>query len=144
MNPDIERKVLLYETIINDVLKDDLASLEKKLETKNAEIIEYHQLKSVITTLQNNEFDKSGFKTQVDIGENFLIEAHVPDASTIILEIGLGHYLELTLDNALVVTNARIKMLEDQIAQYRKQIARISAHIKLMLLILGKIQGIKE
>ncbi|XP_076384903.1 protein UXT homolog [Megalopta genalis] len=144
MNPDIQHKILLYETIVNDVLKDDLLSLEQKLDSKNTEIAEFVQLKSVIATLQDNEFDKCGFKTQINVGQNFYIEAQVPDASTILLDIGLGHYLELTLDRALVVINARIKLLEEQIALYRKEIAKAKAHIKLILLLLRELQGIKE
>ncbi|XP_078033114.1 uxt prefoldin-like subunit [Augochlora pura] len=144
MNPDIQQKILLYETIVNDVLKDDLASLEQKLDSKNAEIAEFIQLKCVITTLQDNEFDKNGFKTQVNVGQNFYIEAHVPDASMLLLDIGLGHYLEFTLDQALVVINARIRLLEEQIALYRKDIAKAKAHIKLILLLLRELQDIKE
>ncbi|KOC62009.1 Protein UXT like protein [Habropoda laboriosa] len=144
MNPDIEQKILKFETFVNDVLKTDLAQLEQKLDSKNADVAEFIQLKSTITTLQANEFDKNGFKTQVDVGQNFFIEAHVPDASKILLDVGLGHYVEFSLNDALVIINVRIKLLEKQIANIRKEIAKISAHIKLILLGIMELQGLEN
>lgn len=144
MNPDIEQKIFKFETFVNDVLKEDLAQLEQKLDVKNTDVAEFLQLKSMITTIQNNNLDKSGFKTQVDIGQNFFIEAHIPDASTILLDIGLGHYMEFSLNDALAVINVRIKLLEQQIAHYRKEIANINAHIKLILLGIRELQGFRD
>ncbi|XP_076392789.1 uxt prefoldin-like subunit [Megachile rotundata] len=144
MNPDIDQKILKFETFINEVLKEDLAKLEQKIDAKNADIGEFLQLKSTITTLQNNDLDKNGFKTQVDVGQNFFIEAHIPDASTILLDIGLGHYVELSLNDALAVINVRIKLLEQQITHLRKEVAKTNAHIKLLLLGIGELQGFKE
>lgn len=141
MNPDIQEKIFKFETFVNDVLKEDLAKLQQKLDTKNGEIAEFLQLKSMITTLQNNGFDKSGFKTQVDIGQSFFVEAHIPDASTILLDVGLGHYMEFSLHDALAVINVRIKLLEQQIKHFHKEIANTNAHIKLILLGIRELQG---
>ncbi|XP_012541208.1 protein UXT homolog [Monomorium pharaonis] len=143
MDPLIQRKVLQFETFVNDVLKTDLAKLAEKLDAKNADIAEFLQLKSVITTFQNTNVEKTGFKTKVDIGNNFFIQAHVSDASNILLDVGLGHYIEFTLDEALVVINIRIKLLEQQIANLRKAIARTKAHIKFILIAIRNLQGIK-
>lgn len=144
MEPQIQRKVLEFETFVNDVLKADLAKLAEKLDAKNADVAEFLQLKSVIMTFQNTNVEKTGFKTKVDIGNNFFIQAHVPDASKILLDIGLEHYIEFTLDEALVVINVRIKLFEQQIANLRKAIARTNAHIKLILIAIGDLQGMEE
>ncbi|KAF3427111.1 hypothetical protein E2986_03153 [Frieseomelitta varia] len=144
MNPDIQKKILKFETFVNDVLKEDLAQLEQKLDAKNADIAEFLQLKAMITTFKNNGLDKSGFKTQVDIGQNFFIEAQVSDASTILLDIGLGHYMELSIDEAVAVINVRVKLLEQQIKHFRKEIARTNAHIKLILLGIRELQGFDD
>ncbi|KAK1132527.1 hypothetical protein K0M31_013910 [Melipona bicolor] len=144
MNPDIQRKILEFETFVNDVLKEDLAQLEQKLNVKNADIAEFLELKATITTFKNNGLDKNGFKTQVDIGQNFFIEAQVSDASTILLDIGLGHYLELSIDDAVAVINVRVKLLEQQIKHFRKEIARTNAHIKLILLGIRELQGFDD
>ncbi|CAL7948599.1 unnamed protein product [Xylocopa violacea] len=144
MNPDIQEKIIKFETFVNDVLREDLAKLEQKLDTKNADIAEFLQLKTTITTLQNNGLDQSGFKTQVDVGQNFFIEAHVPNASTILLDVGLGHFVELSLNDALAVINVRIKLLEQQIVHFRKEIAKTNAHIKLILLSIDQLQGLED
>ncbi|XP_043258122.1 protein UXT homolog [Colletes gigas] len=144
MNPDIQQKISQFESFVNDVLKEDLAKLEKKLDDKNADVAEFLQLKSIITTFQNNSLDKNGFKTQVDIGQSFFIEAHVPDASTILLDVGLGHYVEFSLNDALTIINVRIKLLEQQIAHFRKEVAKTNAHIKLILLGINELQGFED
>lgn len=144
MDLQTQQKILQFETFVNDVLKADLAKLAEKLDAKNADVAEFLQLKSVITTFQNTNVEKTGFKTKVDIGNNFFIQAHVPDASKILLDIGLGHYIEFNLDEALIVINIRIKLLEEQIVHLRKAIARTNAHIKLTLIVIRDLQGIKE
>lgn len=144
MDLQIQQKILQFETFVNDVLKADLAKLDEKLDAKNADVAEFLQLKSVITTFQNTNVEKTGFKTKVDIGNNFFIQAHIPDASKILLDVGLGHYIEFDLNEALIVINIRIKLLERQIAHLRKMIARTNAHIKLTLIVIRDLQGIKE
>lgn len=144
MDLQTQQKILQFETFVNDVLKADLAKLAEKLDAKNADVAEFLQLKSVITTFQNTNVEKTGFKTKVDIGNNFFIQAHIPDASKILLDVGLGHYVEFDLDEALIVINVRIKLLEKQIAHLRKVIARTNAHIKLILIVIRDLQGIKE
>ncbi|XP_050460928.1 protein UXT homolog [Cataglyphis hispanica] len=144
MDLQTQQKILQFETFVNDVLKADLAKLDEKLDAKNADVAEFLQLKSVITTFQNTNIEKTGFKTKVDIGNNFFIQAHIPDASKILLDVGLGHYIEFDLNEALIVINIRIKLLERQIAHLRKMIARTNAHIKLTLIVIRDLQGIKE
>lgn len=142
MDPDVRKKIFEFEIFVNDVLKADLAQLAKKLDSKNADVAEFLQLKSIITTFQNTGVEKTGFKTQVDIGNSFFVEAQVTDATKILLNVGLGHYVELTLDEALVVINVRIKLLERQIVNLRRSIARTNAHIKLILLCIRDIEGL--
>ncbi|KAJ8665336.1 hypothetical protein QAD02_006998 [Eretmocerus hayati] len=144
MEPNIQRKVFQFETFINDVLKQDLAELEKKLDEKNSEVAEFLQLKSVINTFKDIGADKDGFKTKVDIGNNFFVQAKVDDASHILLDVGLGHFVEFTLDEALSVIDVRVKLFERQISNLRKEIARTNAHIKLILIGIRDLQGIKD
>ncbi|EZA59918.1 hypothetical protein DMN91_000429 [Ooceraea biroi] len=144
MEPQIHQKVVQFETFVNEVLKEDLKQLENKLDAKNADIAEFLQLQSVITTFQNTNMNKTGFNTKIDIGHNFFMQAHVTDVSEILLNIGLGIYVEFTLDEALTFINVRSKLLERQVANLRKAIAMTNAHIKLILLAIGELQGIGE
>ena len=144
MNPEIQQKILEFEVFINEVLRTDLAKLEEKLDAKNTDLAELMQLKGVITTLKDTGADKSGFKTKVDMGCNFYVQAKVEDASQILLHVGLDHYVEFSLDEALVVINVRIKLLERQVENLRKQVASTNAHIKLILIGIGELQGMSS
>ncbi|XP_058791642.1 protein UXT homolog [Phymastichus coffea] len=144
MELDIQEKIGQFEIFINDVLKEDLAQLEKKLDEKNSEIAEFLQLKSVITTFKNIGADKDGYKTKVDMGNNIFVQAHVEDASHILLDVGLGHFVEFTLDEALSVIDVRIKLFEKQVENLRKEIAKTNAHIKLLLIGIRDLQGMDK
>lgn len=144
MEPNIQSKILQFESFINDVLRQDLAALEKKLDEKTSEIAEFLQLKSVINTFKDVGAGKDGFKTKVDMGNNFFVQAKVEDASHILLDVGLGHFVEFTLDEAIVVIDVRIKLFERQVENLRKEIARTNAHIKLVLLGIREIQGLDK
>ncbi|XP_066588696.1 protein UXT isoform X1 [Prorops nasuta] len=143
MDPEIQQKVLQFESFINDVLKADLTKLEEKLNQKSEDLETFVSLKNVISVFKGNEFDKSGFKTKVDIGNNFLMQAHIIDTNKIYLDVGLSHFVEFSLDEALIVINVRTKLLERQITNLRKEVGKTNAHIKLILICIRDLQGIK-
>lgn len=142
MGDNKQKKIIEFEAFVNDVLKSDLAKLAGKLDSKNEDMAEYIQLKSIIKMLQSNDMDKNGFKTKVDIGNNFYIQAHVPKANDILLDIGLGYYVEFTLEDALTLSDVRIKLFEKQITNLRKEIAKTNAYIKWILLGIRELQGL--
>ena len=142
LDPEVQQKIFKFESFINDKLRADLAQLEKKIDEKNSEMAEFLQLKATIKTLKTIGADKDGFKTKVDIGENFFMHAHVEDASKILLDVGLGNYVEFTLDEALAVIDVRVKLFEKQVENLRLEIAKTNAHIKLILIGIRELQGI--
>lgn len=137
-------KILQYEAVINSVLRIDLASLEKKLEEKYVEQAEFVQLKSVISTLKSLNLNEEGFKTQVDLGNSFLIQANVEDASHMLLDIGLGHFLEVNLDEAVSVIDVRSKLLGRQIDNLKEAVASTNAYIRLIQLGIRELQGLDK
>lgn len=139
-NPEIQEKIVQFEAFINNVLRVDLSKLEEKLNTKNSDLAEFLQLKSVINTWKDTGADKNGFKTKVEMGCGYFVQAAVEDVSKILLHVGLNHFVEFSLDDALVVINVRMKLLENQIENLRKQVALTNAHIKLILLGIGELQ----
>lgn len=140
-SPEIQGKILQFETFINDRLRVDLAELQEKLNTKNSDLAEFIQLKCVINTWKDTEADKNGFKTKVEMGCGYFVQATVEDVQNILLHVGLNHYVEFSLDDALVVINVRTKLLEKQIENLRNQVALTNAHIKLLLLGIGELQN---
>lgn len=143
MSVEIGEKILKFEAFINDVLKADLGQLETKLDQKNEQLSEFMQLKSFIKTLQDTGMADSGFKTKVDVGNNFFVQAHVENPREILLDVGLGYYVEFSLEDALVLLDVRIKLFQSAVENLRTEIARTNAHIKLILIGISELQGIE-
>lgn len=139
----VKSKILRFESFINDVLKQDLAKLSERLDQVNTEASEFLQLKSFIATLQASDDLKYNFKTQLDLGNGCYMEAKVEDTSCIHLDIGLGHFVELTLEDALAVVEVRLKLFKRQTDNLRKEIAKTNAHVKLLLLGIRDLQGLE-
>lgn len=144
MDPNDPHVVTRYESFVNDTLKEDLRIVEERLQKLNSEIAEFFQIKKSLEVLQNEEIFKDGFKTQVDIGCNFYIQAKVSDPSTMLFDIGLHHYLEFTKPEALKYIDARITALEEVSESLIQKSAETKAHIKLMLLHIGELQNINN
>ncbi|XP_059058313.1 protein UXT [Achroia grisella] len=137
----IDETILKYETFINDVLKEDLRQLHDRLQYVNAEMSDLIQQKHTLKVVNNKQMHPHGFKTQVNIGCNFFMEAEVPDTSTLLMDIGLNHYLELSIDDANRFLDIRIKAYEKKAQELQQNAAEIKAHIKLMLFGIAELQN---
>ncbi|KAM8701363.1 hypothetical protein ACLKA7_000661, partial [Drosophila subpalustris] len=82
------------EEFINEVLKEDLKRLEVCLNRFNEEIMEYVQLKNTLKRLNDNM--KDGYKTQVNIGSNIFMQAHVKEMNKILVNVGKDIYMEMS------------------------------------------------
>ncbi|KAJ0064447.1 hypothetical protein NL108_006512, partial [Boleophthalmus pectinirostris] len=61
-------------------------------------ISQYLQLKNTLHSLREGS---KHLKTDVDLGCNFYVEAHVEDASRVFVAVGYGFFVEMTHDEAL-------------------------------------------
>ncbi|KAH7975886.1 hypothetical protein HPB52_006618 [Rhipicephalus sanguineus] len=113
---DIRSKVLQYETFLNDVLKEDL-----RFEVAA---------------------NKETFRTQVDLGSNFYVQAVVPDVSKIFVQVGMGFFVELTHEETLWFVGRREALLETELQRVSKESANIKAHIQMVLQGLRELQGL--
>lgn len=143
MDYSIPEKVLKYESYINDVLKEQLKKTAKELDRTYEEIAEYVQLENVIQTIQDNNLVEEGLKTKMDIGCNFYMQAFVPDPSKILLDIGLGCFVEFTLSEALIVIKRRVNLLNKKVDILTDQSATTKATIKLVLHGIQELQQLK-
>ncbi|XP_042080404.1 protein UXT-like isoform X2 [Haplochromis burtoni] len=73
--PNVDQKVLQYETFINEVLKRDLQKVVEQRDQVYEKISQYLQLKNTIQSLQ--EAGSQQLKTDVDLGCNFYVQAEV-------------------------------------------------------------------
>lgn len=140
---NIDEKILKYESFINYVLKEDLRQLDARLELVNAEITDLFQQRQAIKSVTDRNYHPNSFDGQVNIGCNFFMESNVPDTSTLLINIGLNHYIQFSIDEANKYLDARIKAYEGKAEEIRTKSAETKAHIKLMLFGVGEMQNKK-
>ncbi|XP_061186557.1 protein UXT homolog [Saccostrea echinata] len=138
----IPSKVEQYEQFLNERLKTDLSQVLDQRDKLYGEVAEYLQLKTVIERVKESDYKTEGLKTQVDLGCNFYVQAHVPDASMIFVSVGYGFFLEMTHDEALAFIDKKVSIINDKIEVLTKDAAKIKAHIKLVLQGLQEIQNL--
>lgn len=129
-----------YETAVNEVLRTKLKLCLDKREACCTEIQEYQQLQSNITNLKN--IDTNPFKTKVDLGCSFFVEAEVPDVSKVFVAVGFGFFLELTREEAISFIPKKVELLKERLKQLEDTSANIEADIKTMLGILADLQNL--
>lgn len=123
------------ETFVNDYLKEDLKDLEHQLNLRNGEIMEFVQLKNMIESIKEHLQD--GFKTQMNIGGNFFMQAKVPKTDRILVNIGKNVYMDFTLDEALTFIDFQLRVLNKEADVIREESIRKRADIKLALMCIG-------
>jgi len=137
--PATDAKVLRYEAFLNDQLKPDLKAILEKRDKLYEEIAEFLALKNSIGAIRAAELRPGQpLKTKVDLGCNFYVQARVPDPSRLFLEVGLGFFVELTLDEALKVIERKTRALEGRATALTQDACKVKANIKLTL------EGLRE
>lgn len=137
---DDKLKLTKYETFLNERLRFDLEKVNDERERVCSERAEYLQLCSALEKIQQNELPVKDLKTMVDLGSHFYAHARIPDASRVMVAVGLEFYLELTLPEAVEFVNKKVGFLNDRVKELTDQAAYISAKIKLVMEALKEIQ----
>lgn len=128
------------ESFIDDVLRENLKEYENYINKMNAEIMEFVQLKNVCESISQSLSD--GFKTQVNVGGNFFMSANVPDTSKILINIGLNHYVEFTINEAIKFCDFKVKSMENDANVIREKSIETRAQIKLALLCIAEKENL--
>lgn len=123
------------ETFINDHLKEDLKLYEEQLNIINEEKREYIDLQNTVTKIKEEMSD--GFKTQVNVSANVFMQAKVEKTDRILVDVGLHHYVEFTLDEALKFIDLKLRILTKHADVIRDESIKTRAQIKLALLAMG-------
>jgi prefoldin alpha subunit len=126
MSPSPEK----LETFINDFLKEDLIVYEQQLTKINNDITEYLQIKKVVENIE----DENELKTQVNIGGSFFMQAKVVDMQKMLINVGLNHYVEFTLDETVKYVDFKVKVLTREADVIREESIKTRANIKLALM----------
>lgn len=134
---DIEQKVTRYEEFVNERLSVDLSHVLDARDAIRGDIAEYLQLRNILESMSNIAA-QGKVKTMVDLGVNFYAQAKIPDASRVMVFVGLGLFLELTRDEATAFIDRRVEQLNRRDKLLCDQAAEINARIKLVL------EGLRE
>uniref|UniRef100_A0A1I8Q9A0 Uncharacterized protein n=1 Tax=Stomoxys calcitrans TaxID=35570 RepID=A0A1I8Q9A0_STOCA len=130
------------EVFINDYLKEDLKHLEKYINIYNEEIMEFIQLKNTIQTMRENLPD--GYKTQMNIGGNFFMQAKVDNLDEILVDVGKGIYIPFTAEEAIKFADVKVKMLNNECDVLREESIKKRSEIKVALMYMAEQQQLME
>lgn len=149
----INEKVLKYEEFLNEKLRSDLRVVLEERDKIYKQISEYMQLKRLIDTIKegqsdsndtNNTMSPPSIKMKMDLGCNFYCQTVVPDSSRIFVLVGFGYYVEMTLAEAEVFVDKKVKVLHQKSQRSSKDSAKIKAHIKLVMEGLRELQNLNQ
>jgi len=139
---DISAKVLQYETFLNDTLRADLRRTLELRDKIYEEQAEFLALRNSINAIKLAELkDGEPMKTKVDLGCNFYCQARISDPSKIYVSVGLGFFVELTLEEALKFIDKKDKELESEASKLTTDSCKLKANIKLVL---GGLQELQK
>lgn len=139
MVENLPQKILLYEEFLNERLRPDLRKVLALRERLCGDVAEYNQLRTTVLLLRKKG-ETSPLKTMVDLGCNFYSHAKVEDCSRIIVSVGLGFHLEMTLDEAGDFIDKKIAHLTEQADALSEQVAQINGKIKVVMETLRELQ----
>ncbi|XP_037956434.1 probable prefoldin subunit 5 [Teleopsis dalmanni] len=127
--------VAKLEEIINECLKEELRQMDELLNRTNGELEEYFQLKNTLAAMKDEI--AVGFKTQYNIGGNIFMQAKTNPTDKILVNVGAGIFLELSLEEAKYFAEQKINILTKNSDFIRKQTVIKRAQIKMALMIIG-------
>ncbi|CAG2174975.1 unnamed protein product [Oppiella nova] len=129
----VAEKVTKYEHFVNDVLREDLKRVLLRQELICQQMAQYLQLKAVFQGVQRNRLvddcEDKPLKMQTDIGSNFYVQTVIANPRKVFLMIGMGFYVELTLEEALAFIDKRQTHLNEELNQLSTQSSKIKANI---------------
>ena len=140
---EVKEKVTRYETFLNETLRTDLRNTLTLRDKIYQEQAEYLALRNSINAIKQSDLvPGEPMKTKVDLGCNFYCQARVADPTRICVAVGLGFFVELTLEEALRFLDKKDAELGSQAARLTEDCAKLKANIKLVLGGLRELQNI--
>ncbi|KAJ2657719.1 hypothetical protein IWW48_004400 [Coemansia sp. RSA 1200] len=128
--PEIQSAVQKYSDFINDKLEPDLKKVLELRDTIYTRMSEYLKLKTHIDTIRTHELEE--LETKIDLGSDFFVKAFVPDTSYIYVNVGFGFHLQMTLKEADMFIDEKVKHMEKLADKHTEEANEIRAKIKMV------------
>ncbi|XP_042217541.1 beta-1,4-galactosyltransferase 4-like [Homarus americanus] len=132
-----------YEHFVNNVLREDLRSVLEDRDKLFEEIAAHSQLKQTIDCMTEAPSEE-GLRTQVDLGSNFYVQAHVQDVSRMYVNVGLGFHVELALQEASTFIDKKLGILNARLSESTKKSTKIKAQIKFVCQAIGELHQMND
>jgi prefoldin alpha subunit len=127
-----DAKIEKYQKFIENKLKPDLKFALNKRDKIYDTISNYLQLAKNIQLIIDNQSGNNSIRTQIDLGCNFYAQAVIEDSNFICIDVGLGFFVEFTLNEALNFIKLKESQLNETTKKLTKQAANISSQIKMV------------
>lgn len=134
-------KVIAFEELVNNRLRQDLADLSRQVDTICQTIADYLKVKSTLKIFKKNPRE---VRVQTNLGCNFYAQCHIEDASQIYLCIGQDYFLNMGLDEALRMIDFKEKQWTKQLDILQERASKIKAYIKLALEAMGRLYEVDQ
>jgi len=131
-----QKTILVFEELVNEKLKQDLADISKRVDTICQTIADYLKVKSSINIIKNNPRD---VRVQTNLGCNFYAQCHIADASRIYICVGQDYFLHMDLKEALNMIQFKEKQWTEQLDILQEKASNIKAYIKIALEVMGRL-----
>ncbi|KAJ3076547.1 hypothetical protein HDU98_002539 [Podochytrium sp. JEL0797] len=129
---DKQRRIAKYEVFLSSKLQPDLKNILSERDAIYEDIADL-KLKNHIDRINENCKDDSPFKTLVDVGCDFYMQAKVTNTQMINVLVGLDCHVEFTMDEALEFIAKKEKHLERKADALTEKALHLKAQIKLVL-----------
>jgi len=153
LDASIHAKIQQYQQFIDKTLRRDLATCTQITEKIQQKHNEYSALRQSLVALQSaheSERASSGeeevgpMKTRINIGNEFYMQAVVPNPTYVFVDVGLGFHVELRLDEAVRWIDEKLPTLQKRIDRLKQQTADIQSKIKLVYEGIAQIMQLQE
>ena len=91
--------------------------------------MQYEQLRTNIATLRDVGVE-AGFKSLVNIGRDFFVQAKVEDSSRIVVTVGAGVAVEMTREEAIAFIEVKQKSLQSAVNASARHCAELAALVR--------------
>ena len=127
----IEEKVDRYSKFVDEKLRVKLAQVLEQREEVVKEIEAYEKLRGTVEVMR--ESGSSRAKSMINVACELYMQASIPDTSKIMVNIGLGFFVELTLAEAADFIQQRCDHLQERADKLSHEASEVNGQIEVVL-----------
>mmetsp|Transcript_19551 Transcript_19551/g.53834 ORF Transcript_19551/g.53834 Transcript_19551/m.53834 type:complete len:141 (+) Transcript_19551:4360-4782(+) len=129
---DVADRIAEYQTFVDQVLRPELQTVQRSAGETVQELKDYNDLVNRLHRLEP--------LAQVDLGhQKVFCQAEFDPDNIILVHVGMGFHVELTIPEAVSFCSKRIQFLEHVLETKRAKVKRVEEHLESSSLILQEL-----